>query len=87
MRDAVAGPPNLELFVQIYPQTRHPQAARQRPLRISSILVVIGADDSLTPPAMEKSTADAIPGARLVMIRPPCRGRPDPREQESLRRK
>ena len=29
-------------------------------------LVVVGADDRLTPPAMAKSIADAIPGARLV---------------------
>jgi 3-oxoadipate enol-lactonase len=31
-------------------------------------LVVVGADDRLTPPAMAKSIADAIPGARLAVI-------------------
>jgi 3-oxoadipate enol-lactonase len=31
-------------------------------------LVVVGADDRLTPPAMAKSIADAIPGARFVVI-------------------
>ena len=31
-------------------------------------LVAVGADDRLTPPALAKSIADAIPGARLVVI-------------------
>ena len=31
-------------------------------------LVVVGADDRLTPPAMAKSIADAIPGAKLAVI-------------------
>jgi len=31
-------------------------------------LVVVGADDKLTPPAMSKTIADAIPGARLAVI-------------------
>jgi 3-oxoadipate enol-lactonase len=31
-------------------------------------LVVVGSDDRLTPPAMAKSIADAIPGARLAVI-------------------
>ncbi|MBI3709696.1 MAG: alpha/beta fold hydrolase [Proteobacteria bacterium] len=31
-------------------------------------LVVVGADDTLTPPPMAKSIADAIPGARLAVI-------------------
>jgi pimeloyl-ACP methyl ester carboxylesterase len=31
-------------------------------------LVVVGDDDRLTPPAMAKSIADAIPGARLAII-------------------
>ena len=31
-------------------------------------LVVVGADDRLTPPAMAKSIADAIPGAHLAVI-------------------
>jgi pimeloyl-ACP methyl ester carboxylesterase len=31
-------------------------------------LVVVGADDRLTPPAMAKSIADAIPNARLAVI-------------------
>jgi 3-oxoadipate enol-lactonase len=31
-------------------------------------LVVVGAEDRLTPPAMAKSIADAIPGARLSVI-------------------
>jgi 3-oxoadipate enol-lactonase len=31
-------------------------------------LVVVGSDDRLTPPAMAKTIADAIPGARLAVI-------------------
>jgi pimeloyl-ACP methyl ester carboxylesterase len=31
-------------------------------------LVVVGADDRLTPSAMAKSIADAIPGAQLAVI-------------------
>jgi 3-oxoadipate enol-lactonase len=31
-------------------------------------LVVVGNDDRLTPPAMAKSIADAIPGARLAVV-------------------
>ena len=31
-------------------------------------LVVVGDEDRLTPPAMAKSIADAIPGARLAVI-------------------
>jgi 3-oxoadipate enol-lactonase len=31
-------------------------------------LIVVGDDDRLTPPAMAKSIADAIPGARLAII-------------------
>jgi pimeloyl-ACP methyl ester carboxylesterase len=31
-------------------------------------LVLVGEEDRLTPPAMAKTIADAIPGARLAVI-------------------
>jgi pimeloyl-ACP methyl ester carboxylesterase len=36
--------------------------------RCSPDLVVVGDEDRLTPPAMARSIADAIPGARLAVI-------------------
>ena len=45
-------------------------------------LVVVGANDRLTPPAMAKSIAEAIPGARLAVI--PAAGHLSNIEQPSI---